>query len=174
MSAGRSWGKLSEKHKFIKQEAPQMSFTRIVCAALLGLALLAPPLAAKAQQGFADHYLALYVTDNDVDKMNSALSIATNVSQFYSERGEVLEVEIIAFNAGLHMLRKDTSPIADRLENFVASMPNVSFVACGNTIDTSTRIEGAEPPIFEFSGYVVAGVARLMELDQMGYTIVKP
>ena len=87
---------------------------------------------------------------------------------------EILEVEIIAFNAGLHMLREDTSPIAERLENFAASMPNVSFVACGNTIDTMSRIEGGEPPIFEFSGYVVAGVARLMELDQMGYTIVKP
>ena len=129
---------------------------------------------AQAQDGFADHYLALYVTDNDPDKMNSALSIASNVSQFYSERGEILEVEIIAFNAGLHMLREDTSPIAERLENFAASMPNVSFVACGNTIDTMSRIEGGEPPIFEFSGYVVAGVARLMELDQMGYTIVKP
>ncbi len=106
--------------------------------------------------------------------MNSALSIATNVTKFYSERGEILEVEIIAFNSGLHMLREDTSPVGDRLESFVASMPNVSFVACGNTIDTMTRIEGAEPPIFDFSGQVVAGVARLMELDEMGYTIVKP
>ena len=129
---------------------------------------------ARAEDGFADHYLALYVTDNDVDKMNSALSIATNVTKFYSERGEILEVEIIAFNAGLHMLRADTSPVAERLESFAGSMPNVSFVACGNTVDTMTRIEGKEPPIFDFSGHVVAGVARLMELDQMGYTIVKP
>jgi intracellular sulfur oxidation DsrE/DsrF family protein len=127
-----------------------------------------------AQDGFADHYLALYVTDNDPEKMNSALSIATNVSKFYSEKGEILEVEIIAFAAGLHMLRKDTSPVAERLQSFAGSMPNVHFVACGNTIDTMTRIEGQEPPIFEFSGHVVAGVARLMELDEAGYTIVKP
>ena len=143
-------------------------------ALALAILLFAVPVTASAQDGFADRYLALYVTDNDVDKMNSALSIATNVTKFYGERGEILEVEIIAFNSGLHMLRKDTSPVAGRLESFVASMPNVSFVACGNTIDTMTRIEGAEPPIFDFSAEVVAGVARLMELDEMGYTIIKP
>lgn len=142
--------------------------------AALATALFAAPSGARAQDGFADHYLALYVTDNDPEKMNSALSIATNVSKYYSEKGEILEVEIIAFSAGLHMLREDTSPIAERLKNFNDSMPNVHFVACDNTVDTMTRIEGKEPPIFEFSGHVVAGVARLMELDQAGYTIVKP
>lgn len=143
-------------------------------AAALATALAATPSRIRAQDGFADHYLALYVTDNDPEKMNSALSIATNVTKFYSEKGEILEVEIIAFAAGLHMLREDTSPVAERLQSFAASMPNVQFVACGNTIDTMTRIEGEEPPIFEFSGRVVAGVARLMELDEAGYTIVKP
>jgi hypothetical protein len=143
-------------------------------ATALTTVLIAAPSGVPAQDGFADHYLALYVTDNDAEKMSSALSIATNVTKFYSEKGEILEVEIIAFSAGLHMLREDTSPVAERLQSFAASMPNVQFVACGNTIETMTRIEGQEPPIFDFSGHVVAGVARLMELDAAGYTIVKP
>ena len=151
--------------------------TALLKAALFTAALLAiapQGAAVRAQDGFADHYLALYVTDNDPEKMNSALSIATNVSKFYGDKGEIVEVEIIAFAAGLHMLRSDTSPVADRLQSFSASMPNVSFVACGNTIDTMTRIEGEAPPIFDFSGHVVAGVARLMELDAAGYRTTAP
>src|SRR5437764_11887215 len=85
------------------------------------------------------HRLALQVSDNDAEKMNAALNVAANVSKYYSDKGEEIEIQIVAFNAGLHMLRQDTSPVAPRLASFAKGMPNVRFVACQNTLDSMAR-----------------------------------
>ena len=85
-----------------------------------------------ALPAFADgpHRLALQISDNDADKMNAVLNVAANVSKYYSDKGEEVEIQIVAFNAGLHMLRSDTSPVQPRLASFAKGMPNVSFKAC--------------------------------------------
>ena len=74
--------------------------------------------------------------------MNAVLNVAANVSKYYSDKGDEVEIQIVAFNAGLHMLREDTSPVKERIANFRKSMSNVAFKACGNTMDTMERNEG--------------------------------
>src|SRR5438552_12854990 len=95
------------------------------------------------------HRLALQISDNDADKMNAVLNVAANVSKYYSDKGEEVEIQIVAFNAGLHMLREDTSPVKPRLTSFSKSMTNVSFKACQNTIDSMAKREGKAIPIIE-------------------------
>ncbi len=104
------------------------------------LALLVVP----AQAG-EPHKLALQISDNTPEKMNAVLNVAANVSKYYSDKGQEVEIQIVAFNAGLHMLRDDTSPVKPRLKSFKQSMPNVSFIACDNTLHSMTRNEGKEP-----------------------------
>ncbi len=133
---------------------------------------LAPPEAAVAAG--AEHKLALQVSDNDIDKMNAALNVAANVSRLYAERGDTVQIEIVAFNAGLHMLRSDTSPVKDRLKSFAGSMPNVAFRACGNTLEAMTKREAKPISIVETATIVPAGVVTLMELSEKGWTIVRP
>ena len=125
---------------------------------------------------FADgpHRLALQISDNDPDKMNAVLNVAANVSTYYSEKGEDVEIQIVAFNAGLHMLREDTSPVKQRLSSFAKGMPNVSFKACQNTIDSMAKRENKSIPIFEGAEHVQAGVVTLIELGEKGWTIVRP
>lgn len=130
--------------------------------------------AVIAQDGLADHKLALQISDNDPQKMATVLNVALNVTQHYESIGETVEVRIVAFNAGLHMLREDTSPVLDRLTSFGASMPNVTFAACGNTIDAMTKKEGKATPIVSVAERVPAGVVDLMTLDENGWTIVRP
>ena len=130
--------------------------------------------AAFAQDGLADHKLALQISDNDPQKMTTVLNVAANVTRYYEGLGETVEVRIVAFNAGLHMLRQDTSPVLDRLASFGASMPNVTFAACGNTIDAMAKKSGKEVPIVEVATRVHAGVVDLMTLDENGWTIVRP
>ncbi len=120
------------------------------------------------------HKLALQITDNDPAKMNAVLNVAANVSRYYAAKGEEVEVEIVAFNAGLHMLREDTSPVKQRLASFKQGMPNVSFKACQNTIDAMAKSEGKEIPIVENAERVPAGIVRLIELSEKGWTIVRP
>jgi intracellular sulfur oxidation DsrE/DsrF family protein len=129
------------------------------------------PLHARA----ADvHHVALQVSDNDADKMNAALNVAANVSRYYSAKGEEVEIQIVAFNAGLNMLRDDTSPVKPRLKSFAESMPNVAFMACQNTLDNMTKKEGKKPPIVANATMVPSGAVTLIELSEKHWTIIRP
>src|ERR1035437_2863714 len=103
------------------------------------------------------HRLALQISDNDPVKMNAVLNVAANVSKYYADKGDEVEIQIVAFNAGLNMLRQDKSPGLDRLKSFKQGMPNVASM---------TRTEGEEPPLVENSTRVPAGVVTLIELGE--------
>jgi uncharacterized protein len=132
-------------------------------------------LAISPAQATGEIYrLALQVSDNNPEKMNAALNVAVNVTKHYEAQGDEVEIQIVAFNAGLHMLRTDTSPVKERLQSFASSMPNVAFKACGNTLDAMTRTEGTKPGIVANAEIVPAGVVTLMELSKKGWTIIRP
>jgi intracellular sulfur oxidation DsrE/DsrF family protein len=145
----------------------------MVLRALFAALLLLPLALASAGAG-EKHKLALQISDNDPEKMNAVLNVAANVSKFYSDKGEEIDIQIVAFNAGLHMLRDDTSPVKPRLKSFKQGMPNVSFMACENTLDSMARKEGKEPPLVDNAERVKAGVVTLIELGEKGWTIVRP
>lgn len=128
--------------------------------------------AAVAQESI--HKLALQISDNDPQKMNTVLNVAANVSRHYTDMAEEIEIKIVAFNAGLHMLRSDTSPVVERMKSFAQSMPNVSFEACNNTLEAMEKKEGKDIALLDNVEIVAAGVVTLMELDAVGYTIVRP
>lgn len=144
---------------------------RSFVAALAAAALLPAP-AARADH--KSHKLALQISDKDPEKMNAVLNVAINVSKDYEAKGEEVEVQIVAFNAGLHMLREDTSPVKERIASFRKSMTNVEFKACGNTIEAMSKREGKPVPLMADIPVVPAGVTTLIELAEHGWTIVRP
>lgn len=142
-------------------------------ALLIAVAALALPAAAADKV----HKLALQISDGTPEKMTAVLNVAGNVSRLYSERGEEVEIRIVAFNAGLNMLRTDKSPVLDRLKSVSESMPNITFEACGNTRDNMAKAEGKKPeeiPLYAEARVVTAGVVSLIELSEKGWTIVRP
>lgn len=141
-------------------------------ALVFGLMVFVAGPAMAAEDGV--HRLALQISDNNPQKMNTVLNVAANVVRHYGNLGEEVEVRIVAFNAGLHMLRSDTSPVQKRLASFAQSMPDVVFNACENTVAGMTKKEGKVPPLVESAVRVPAGVVTLMELDQEGWTVIRP
>lgn len=143
------------------------------CCAIfaLGLTISAPPLRAADSKV---HHLAIQVSVNDPAVMNLALNNAANVAQDYSAKGEEVEVEIVVYGPGLHMLRDDTSPVKARVKSIGESMPNVAFSACGNTREAMQKAEGKEIPLVSRAKVVPAGVVRLMELQERGWSYVRP
>lgn len=142
--------------------------TTIAIAAVLLAWAVTPSLAGEPVK------LALQISDNDATKMNAVLNVAANVSKHYADKGEEVQIEIVAFNAGLHMLRDDTSPVKPRLKSFKQGMQNVSFRACENTLQSMTKAEGKAPALVDNVELVPAGVVTLIELAGKGYTIVRP
>jgi intracellular sulfur oxidation DsrE/DsrF family protein len=63
---------------------------------------------------------------------------------------------------------------ATTMKSFVESMPNVAFEACDNTRQAMARNEGKDIEFLEGVEVVPAGAVTLMELDEDGYTILRP
>src|SRR6202165_407728 len=120
------------------------------------------------------HRLILQVNTNDPAMMNLALNNATNVEQYYKDLGEKVEIEIVTFGAGLHMLRDDTSPVKDRIKAIAEKMPSISFKACGNTQENMGKAENKEIPLISQATLVKSGVVRVMELQEQGWSYVRP
>ncbi|WP_346657653.1 hypothetical protein [Bradyrhizobium sp. 149] len=120
------------------------------------------------------HRLILQVNTNDAAAMNLALNNATNVTEHYRELREEVKIEVITFGPGLHMLRDDTSPVKARIEQMALSTPEISFKACGNTQDKMRQAEHKDVPIVSQAQVVKSGVVRVMELQETGWTYVKP
>jgi uncharacterized protein len=129
---------------------------------------------APAAMNSKEHHLILQVNTNDPAAMNLALNNATNVTQYYKDVGENVKVEVIAFGPGLNMLREDTSPVKARIETMALSAPEVSFKACGNTQENMRRAENKDIPLIPQAEVVKSGVVRVMELEERGWTYVKP
>ena len=145
---------------------------RFLLAAVLVLASAWPAVAVDKV-----HRLALQISDESPEKMTTVLNNAANVSRYYSEKGEEVEIRIVAFNAGVNMMRTDKSPELERLKSVTESLPNLTLEVCGNTLDGMAHRENkkvSDIPLFAGSKIVTAGVVELIELSEKGYTIVRP
>jgi uncharacterized protein len=142
---------------------------------VLAAALLLVSLPATA--GGKVHHLVLQISDDSPEKMNTVLGNATNAAHYYSEKGEEIEIRVVAYSGGLNMLRTDKSPVLERLKSVSESLPNLQFDACNNTIENVAKREGKKPseiPLVAGAKIVPAGVVELLELSEQGWTIVRP
>src|SRR3984893_15505633 len=156
---------------------------RLVAVCVVALFLVAPPAAQGKEPvttpsapdvAHKGDRLVIQVTTNEPAMMNLALNNATNVEQYYKDRGEKVEIEVVTFGPGLHMLRDDTSPVKDRIKAIAERMPSISFKACGNTQENMGKAENKEIPLISQATLVKSGVVRVIELQEQGWSYVRP
>lgn len=144
-------------------------------AALAAIALMSLSSVGLAADASA-HRIAIQVDQNDPAVMNLALNNATNVIEYYRGKGESVDVELVTYGPGLNMLRDDTSPVKDRIRHIkdLAFPGKIRFSACGNTRKGMEKKEGHAIPILPEATEVPSGVVRLMELQEQGWSYVRP
>jgi len=155
-------------------QKPHMFAKRQIAANPAKLAANAQTIPTAPAPEKEEHRLILQVNSNDPAAMNLALNNAMNVTQYYKEIGEAVKIEVVTFGPGLHMLRNDTSPVKARIETMALSTPEISYKACGNTQDNMHKAENKDIPIIPQAEVVKSGVIRIMQLQEQGWTYVKP
>ncbi|WFU69784.1 MULTISPECIES: DsrE family protein [unclassified Bradyrhizobium] len=120
------------------------------------------------------HRLVIHVDVNDPAVMNLALNNVSNVAQHYSDLNQKVEIEVVAYGPGLHMLRDDTSPVKGRVAAMSETTPGLTFSACGNTRENMTKSEGKDIPLVSQAKVTKSGVVRLMELQEQGWSYLRP
>jgi intracellular sulfur oxidation DsrE/DsrF family protein len=145
---------------------------RLAIAALLFMPLVSGSLAADAKS----HRVSIQVDQNDPQVMNLALNNATNVIEYYRSKNEDVDVDIVTYGPGLHMLRDDTSPVKDRIKRLkeLAFPGKIQFSACNNTKQGMEKAEGHAISVLSDATIVPSGVVRLMELQEQGWSYVRP
>jgi intracellular sulfur oxidation DsrE/DsrF family protein len=151
-----------------------MKITISLAIAAIAAALFAAPAPSSAAD--KPHRVAIQVDQNDPDVMNLVLNNAKNVLEHYRANHEDVEVEIIAYGPGLHMLRTDTSPVKDRIKQMseANSASKIVFSACNNTKQGMEKREGHAITIIPQATIVPSGVVRIMQLQEQGWSYVKP
>ena len=147
-------------------------FRRLATALLLTIGLAAPALAADGKT----HRIAIQVDQNDPQVMNLVLNNATNVIEHYRGKSEDVDVEIVAYGPGLYMLRTDSSPVQERIKHLkeLVFPGKIQFSACNNTKQGMEKTEGHAISIVPEATIVPSGVVRLMELQEQGWSYVRP
>jgi uncharacterized protein len=145
---------------------------RLAIAALLFMEFVSGSFAADAKS----HRVSIQVDQNDPQVMNLALNNATNVIEYYRAQNEDVDVDIVTYGPGLHMLRADTSPVQDRIKRLkeLAFPGKIQFSACNNTKQGMEKAEGKAVPVLSDATIVPSGVVRLMELQEQGWSYVRP
>lgn len=140
------------------------------------LAMVTAALVVGAQMALAQtaNKVAIHVDEESIQTMNMALNNAQNIATFYEEQGEEVIIEIVTYGPGLHMLRSDTSPVAQRIATMSLEMDNISFSACLNTVENMRQSSQKDVPLISEATVVPSGAVRLMELQQQGYAYLRP
>src|SRR5471032_2175784 len=140
--------------------------------ALLSIAFASASPAADGKP----HHVAIQVDQNDPQIMNMVLNNATNVIEYYRAKNEDVDLDIVAYGPGLHMLRTDTSPVKDRIKRLkdMVFPGKIQFSACNNTKQGMEKAEGHAISIVPDAIIVPSGVVRLMELQEQGWSYVRP
>jgi uncharacterized protein len=135
------------------------------CGGLMIAALLTATISsvARAQPAplpdkpFAEHRIALQLSDNDPKKQNLVISVAYNLLKFYDP--DKVAIEVVTFGPGIDLLRPEN---ANRklVESLVAQ--GVRFDVCLNTVDTIERDTGKRPEIIPAATPVQVGVGKIL------------
>jgi uncharacterized protein len=130
----------------------------------------------KLKQISKPHQIVIQVDQNDASVMNLALNNATNIIDYYRAKGQEVSIDLVTYGPGLHMLRADTSPVQDRISRLkdYAFPSKVQFSACANTKQNMEQKEGHPIEIVKDAVVVPSGVVHLTELQEKGWSYVRP
>ena len=140
----------------------------LLLISIIALLALGSFTAAFAEEN-GHHRLVIQVSTNDPQTQKIALNNAVNLQKHYGM--DNVDIEIVAYGPGLGLMTKKSKE-ASRVKSL--AMQNITFSACGNTMDKVERKTGKKPVLTDGVGMVQAGVVRILELQEEGYAYLRP
>ena len=135
---------------------------------LLGLASF-NTYAAHGEGNAAKHKVVIQVSSDDARTQTIAMNNAVNLQKALGM--DNVAIEIVAYGPGLSMLIGGAKQ-SQRVSSL--AQQDIVFSACGNTMKKVERKDGKPVILSEGVTVVPAGVLRIMELQEQGYSYVRP
>lgn len=143
--------------------------TGAMLTALVGLTGCGPQAEAVKEPGM--HKVVIQVSSADPKTQTIAINNAVNIRKALGR--DNVDVEIVAYGPGLSMLTANPkNKNAVRVTSL--AMEGVKFDACGNTMKKIEKKTGHMPKLAEGVTVVPGGVIKIMQLQEAGYSYVRP
>ena len=111
----------------------------------------------------------IQVSTDDARTQKIVLNNAANLQKYYG--ADKVDIEIVAYGPGLGILTTGNKN-ASRVEKM--AMTNITFSACQNTMNGFKKKKGHFPKLTDGVGKTPSGVVRIGELQQQGYSYIRP
>ncbi len=121
---------------------------------------------APEEKPFAEHAVVFHISTGDGFAQKLVLNNAQNLQRFYGP--DKVQIEIVAYGPGLRTLFKENSQF-DRIQSMADA--GIEFSACANTMRNMGRETAS---LHKAAKIVPGGVVRIMELQEAGWTYIRP
>lgn len=118
---------------------------------------------------FAKAHVVVQVSQDDPARWHLVLNNVANMLQYMGE--DRIHIVVVSYGPGLKMLLHN-SKAGKRIASL--SQEGVEFDACHNTMEGMARKLGHMPVLVPQAVIVPAGVIRIVQLQNHGFTYIKP
>ena len=149
--------------------------SKLFVTAIIGLVLIFAAEGANAETVLADpkpdmddpRRIVLALNTNDEAAVNNLLFNVVNIQKFYGQ--ENVQLAVVAYGAGVRNFLKSESKVAERIQSLL--LYDISFIACGNTLDATGR---TREELLEGVEHAQAGLPEIVERQLRGWIYLKP
>jgi len=117
--------------------------------------------------------IVFHLTQPDYLVAEELLDEVENVLGNYKQEGLPLRVEVVANNEGLQLFREGLSVHSDRISSMSDSYPNLTFVACENTIRRLRVENGIEVVLLPQTEVTESGISHVAKRQQEGWAYIR-
>jgi len=121
---------------------------------------------APDDKPFAEHFAVFHISSGDGFAQKLVLNNAQNLANFYGP--DKVLIEVVAYGPGLRAMFKENE-YAPRIQRMADQ--GITFSACANTMQNMGRDETS---LNKVAKVVPGGVVRIMELQEAGWTYIRP
>jgi uncharacterized protein len=115
------------------------------------------------------HRIVIQVSSSDPGTQKLALNNVVNLQKHYGM--DNVKIELVAYGPGLSILTPKSKE-KSRVESL--AMQDITFSACANTMKHIEKKTGKKPVLDKGVGVVPGGVVRISELQEQGYSYIRP
>lgn len=114
----------------------------------------------------------LHLSSGDDEKLQAALDEAEHLLRSYKNSERPFRLEIVANGGGLNLLRRDVSPLPQRVNQLLGDYQNVSFLACSKALDR-LREKGVKIDLLEEAGVTSSALEQILLRMREGWVYIK-
>jgi intracellular sulfur oxidation DsrE/DsrF family protein len=127
---------------------------------------------ASQQSATAGNRFILHIDSDKPERMAAVLDYADQILDNARKEGVQAELEIVANNYGLNLLREDFTPYRERIDALAAKHANLKFIACGQAVARIER-EGKKVTLIEEARMVPSVIGEVVSKMKEGWTYIR-